>query len=75
MNLRRQALPPAAPPELVVSAPCPNGPVDVTFEPANPAVATVNNAQFRYYLTAELDSATAAATVVLSAFQITYIAA
>jgi hypothetical protein len=74
VNLRRQALPPSANPELVVSAACPNGPIDVTFEPANPAVATVNNGQFRYYLTAELDSATSAATVLLSAFQITYVA-
>ncbi|MEZ4861773.1 MAG: hypothetical protein R3C14_10710 [Caldilineaceae bacterium] len=41
--------------------------------PANAAGATVNNQQFKYFITAQLDNAGAADTVVLNAFQITYL--
>ncbi len=40
---------------------------------ANAAAATVNNQQFKYFITAQLDNAGAADTVVLNAFQITYL--
>ncbi len=41
--------------------------------PANAAGATVNNQQFKYFITAQLDNAGATDTVVLNAFQITYL--
>lgn len=41
--------------------------------PANSANALVNNQQFKYFITAQLDNAGATDTVVLNAFQITYL--
>ena len=42
---------------------------------ANAAAGTVNNQQFKYFITAQLDNAGAADTVILNAFQITYLRA
>jgi hypothetical protein len=73
INLRRQSLAAGSNPELIVGLTPGAGPFDQNAAaPANPT-ATVDNTQYRYYITAELDSATTAATVSLSCFQITYI--
>lgn len=42
---------------------------------ANAAAGTVNNQQFKYFITAQLDNAGAADTVILNAFQVTYLRA
>ena len=74
INLRRQSLAAAANPELIVGLTPGAGPFDQTAAaPAND-VAKVDNDQFRYYVTAELDSATPASTVLVSSFQITHVA-
>lgn len=74
INLRRQSLAAGANPELIVGLTPGAGPFDQTAAAPVNAAAKVDNTQFRYYITAELDSATAAATVSLSCFQITHVA-
>jgi hypothetical protein len=74
VNLRRQSLAAGANPELLVGLTPPVGPFDQTAAGPAAAAAKVDNDQFRYYVTAELDSATAASTVQLTCFQITHIA-
>jgi hypothetical protein len=74
INLRRQSLAAAANPELLVGLTPGAGPFDQTAAAPAGDVAKVDNGQFRYYITAELDSATPASTVLVSSFQITHIA-
>jgi hypothetical protein len=75
INLRRQSLAPGANPELIVGLNPGAGPFDQTAATSpGSAAADVDNDQFRYYITAELDSATPASTVLLSCFQIVHVA-
>jgi hypothetical protein len=74
INLRRQSLAAGSAPELIVGLTPGAGPFDQTAAVPVGAAAIVDNNQFRYYITAELDSTTAAATVLLSCFQVTHIA-
>lgn len=72
-NLRRQSLAAGSTTELLVGLTLSNGNFDsATAAPGGPA-SKVDNEQFRYYVTAELDSAVPASVVQLTCFQITYI--
>jgi hypothetical protein len=74
VSLYRQGLAAGATPELIVGISPSNGAFDQSaLAPPGPA-ADVDNAQYRYYVTAELSAAGGASTVTLTAFQITYIA-
>jgi hypothetical protein len=75
VGLRRQSIATGAATELIVSVSAPNGPFTGPPKgaPAG-AISRVDNDQFRYYLTAELDTAPGNAVVQLNAFQITHIA-
>lgn len=73
VNLRRQSLAAGATTELIVGLTLSNGNFDSsTLAPSAP-LSKVDNEQFRYYLTAELDSGTSNTVVQLTCFQITYI--
>jgi hypothetical protein len=75
VNLRRQSLAAGSTTELLVGLTLSNGTFDSsTAAPGGPA-AKVDNDQFRYYLTAELDSAVGGSVVQLTCFQITYVGA
>jgi hypothetical protein len=74
VNLFRQALAGTAPPERITGVNPPTGSFDLTSQAPNTTVAKVDNDQFRYYLIAELDSATAAHVIALNGFQVTHIA-
>ena len=74
IGLRRQSLAAGAATELIISVAAPNGSFDSPQPAPQGAIAKVDNNQFRYYLTAELDSAPGNAVVQLNAFQIAHIA-
>jgi hypothetical protein len=74
INLFRQALTGAAAPERIVGVDPPTGAFDRTEQAPPTTVSKVDNGQFRYYLTAELDTAGATQLVALNGFQITHIA-
>jgi hypothetical protein len=74
INLFRQALTGTAAPERIAGVDPPAGTFDLSSAAPTTSVSKVDNNQFRYFLTAELDSAVAAQLVALNAFQITHIA-
>jgi hypothetical protein len=78
IGLRRQALPATSGSELIVGIPGTGGAGGLFDTPKDaPAgdLSRVNTSLYRYYLTAELDSAAAADTVQVTAIQVTYTAA
>jgi hypothetical protein len=73
VSLRRQGIIAGANPELVRGLPIAvNGNFDERTPPEG-VDPVVDNEQFRYYLTAELDGANPASVVQLTCFQITYV--
>jgi hypothetical protein len=77
VDLRRQPIAHGSAPQIVATILVPksqNGTFDVNAPPIDPAVATVDGAQFRYYLVARLDGGdpTAQAGVEIDAFMITH---
>ncbi|NRQ31929.1 hypothetical protein HII36_08760 [Nonomuraea sp. NN258] len=73
--LRRQGLAAVAAAEIVVGMMAPAGPFDVSVAAPSSEIAKVDDEQFRYYLTADLNSALlgSVSQVSLAAFQITYV--
>ncbi|GAA4525875.1 MULTISPECIES: hypothetical protein [Nonomuraea] len=71
VNLRRQSLAAGSTTELLVGLTLSNGNFDSSAVAPAGAASKVDNDQFRYYLTAELDGAGSTAVVSLTCFQIT----
>jgi hypothetical protein len=74
ITVRRQGLSATATPEPIFGTTPSTGPFDVTANAPSIEIAKIDNEQFRYYVTAELDSAGTATgvSVQINAFQITY---
>ncbi|MFI5529916.1 hypothetical protein ACIA8O_15380 [Kitasatospora sp. NPDC051853] len=75
VGVRRQSLAAGSTTELIVSLTLGTGNFDTTTAAPSTPPARVDNEQFRYYLTADLDTSTGASVVQLTCFQITCLTA
>ena len=75
VSLRRHGLSATATTQLITGLTAGNGPFDISAAAPDTPVSTIDNEQFRYYITAELDGAGGASTVSVNSFQIIHIPA
>jgi hypothetical protein len=74
INVFRQPLTGTAAPQRIAGVDAPAGTFDLSSAPPATSVSLVDNDQFRYFLTADLDGAVATHLIALNGFQITHIA-
>jgi hypothetical protein len=75
VNLNRQSVISGAATQRITGVDPPVGGFDQTANPTSPELAKVDNENFRYFLTARLTIAGAGDQIILSTFQIVYLAA